>query len=138
MQLDVQLPLQREDASIVELGLRAFTDERAGPVDARSFGIYLRDDAGTVVGGLNGELRWTWLYIAHLWLPGEYRGRGIGTALLMRAETFAREQGARAAYLDTLEFHALEFYEKHGYRPFGVLQDFPPGFRRFYLQKSLV
>jgi hypothetical protein len=39
--------------------------------------------------------------------------------------------------LDTFEFQALPFYERRGYRVFGTLDGFPPGYRRFYLQKSL-
>jgi GNAT superfamily N-acetyltransferase len=137
MQLELQPSPSVDDARLVESGLRSFTDGHAGPVNARPFGVYLRASDGSTLGGLNAELRWTWLYVAHLWLPEEHRGRGIGSELLRRAEEFAREQGARAAYLDTLDFQAVDFYQRRGYMVFGTLEDFPPGFRRFYLQKAL-
>jgi GNAT superfamily N-acetyltransferase len=122
---------------VVHDGLRAFTDAHAGPVGARPFAIFVRDPDGRVAGGLDGELRWTWLFVAHLWLPEEMRGRGLGSALLECAESFAREHAGTGVYLDTLEFQALSFYRRRGYSIYGVLEGFPPGSRRFYLQKRL-
>ena len=135
--LDVELAPSPDNLRVVHDGLRAFTDSYAGPVNARPFAIFVRSPDGGVLGGLDGELRWTWLYIAHLWLPDALRGHGLGSALLARAESFAREQGCSAAYLDTLEFQAPSFYQRRGYSIYGVLEGFPPGSRRYYLQKQL-
>lgn len=135
--LDLDLAPRAEDLRVIHDGLRAFTDGYAGPVNARPFAIFVRDDAGNVLGGLDAELRWTWLFISHLWLPEPLRGHGLGTALLARAEAFAREQDCEAVYLDTLEFQAVSFYKRRGYGIYGVLEGFPPDSRRFHLQKSL-
>jgi GNAT superfamily N-acetyltransferase len=135
--LEIELTPSPDDLRVVGDGLRAFTDSYAGPVNARPFAIFVRDARVRVVGGLEGELRWSWLFVARLWLPDALRGRGIGSALLARAEAFAREQGCTGVYLDTLEFQALDFYRRRGYSVYGVLEGFPPGSRRFYLQKSL-
>ena len=135
--LSVEWTPAPDELRVVHDGLRAFTDHIAGPMNARPFAIFVRDADGRVLGGLDGELRWTWLYVAYLWLPETLRGRGLGSALLARAEAAAREYGATAAYLDTLEFQALAFYERHGYRVYGVLEGFPPGSRRFHLEKHL-
>lgn len=135
--LDLVLAPRPEDVRVIHEGLRAFTDSYAGPVKPRPFAVFIRDNAGNVLGGLDAELRWTWLFIAHLWLPERLRGQGLGSALLGRAEAFAKEQDCAAVYLDTLEFQAVSFYERRGYRTYGVLEGFPPGYRRFYLQKSL-
>lgn len=135
--LEVELTPLPDAVSIIHDGLRAFTDNFVGPVNARPFAIFVRSNDGNVLGGLDGELRWTWLYVAHLWLPEALRGRGLGSELLARAESFAREQGCTDAYLDTLEFQALSFYQRRGYSTYGVLEGFPPGSRRYYLQKRL-
>ncbi len=135
--LDLDLAPRPDDLRVIHEGLRAFTDGYAGPVNARPFAIFIRDDAGNVVGGLDAELRWTWLFVSHLWLPEQLRGHGLGSALMARAEAFAEEQDCAGVYLDTLEFQAVSFYERRGYRTYGVLEGFPPGSRRFYLQKSL-
>ena len=135
--LDLDLAPGPEDLRVIREGLRAFTDGHAGPVNARPFAIFVRDHDGNVVGGLEGELRWTWLFIAHLWLPEPFRGRGLGSRLLARAEEFGRQHNCTAAYLDTLEFQALSFYQHRGYTVYGVLDGFPPSSRRVYLQKRL-
>jgi hypothetical protein len=49
----------------------------------------------------------------------------------------ARWRGARNAYLDTFSFQAPDFYQRHGYRVFGELVDFPPGHTRYYMTKQL-
>ncbi len=135
--LDLELSPRSEDLRVIHEGLRAFTDSYAGPVNARPFAIFVRDQDGNVVGGLEGELRWTWLFIGYLWLPESLRRHGLGSALLAQAEAFAQTQGCTGVYLDTLEFQALSFYERHGYNIYGVLDGFPPASRRFHLQKRL-
>jgi hypothetical protein len=40
--------------------------------------------------------------------------------------------------LDTREFQARPFYERAGYRVFGELSDFPPGWKAYWMEKSLV
>jgi GNAT superfamily N-acetyltransferase len=72
-----------------------------------------------------------------LWVAQPYRGRGVGSRLLSDAETVAREKRCRGAYLDTFTFQAPKFYEKHGYREFGRLSDFPAGQSRIWLAKPL-
>ena len=135
--LDLDPAPRPVDLRVIHEGLRAFTDGYAGPVNARPFAIFVRDHDGAVVGGLEGELRWTWLFIGYLWLPERLRGQGLGSALVARAEAYAETQGCTGVYLDTLEFQALNFYERHGYSIYGVLDGFQPGFRRFHLQKHL-
>ena len=39
--------------------------------------------------------------------------------------------------LDTAEFQAKPFYEKYGYRVYGVLDELPPNSRNYYLFKDL-
>ena len=36
-----------------------------------------------------------------------------------------------------VEYQARPFYEKLGYELFGTLDGYPPGYRQFYLRKSL-
>ena len=135
--LDLDLAPRPEDLRVIHEGLRAYTDGYAGPVNARPFAIFVRDQDGNVVGGLEAELRWTWLFVGYLWLPEQLRGQGLGSALLAQAEAFAQRQGCTGVYLDTLEFQALSFYGRRGYSIYGVLDGFPPGSRRFHLQKAL-
>ena len=125
------------DVRAVVDGLLAFNVERIGDPGEEQVGIFVRDAAGGVVGGLVGLIRWKWLYIAKLWLPDELRGRGLGTRLIRAAEEHARRRGCTHASLDTFEYQARPFYEKLGYRVFGTLEGFPPGYRQHYLARTL-
>jgi GNAT superfamily N-acetyltransferase len=90
-----------------------------------------------VMGGIIGETHWNWLFINLLWIDETLRGQGYGHQLLQAAECEGRLRGATYAYLDTFSFQAPEFYQKHGYQVFGVLEDFPPGHKRYYFTKQL-
>lgn len=83
------------------------------------------------------QIYWDWLYVDLMWMRAELRGQGYGHELLTRVEEEARRRGAKQAFLDTFSFQAPGFYEKHGYRVFGELADFPQGHRRFYMTKAL-
>ena len=125
------------DRQVVVDGLLRFNIGFIGDPHFAPLGVFVRDAMGDVVGGLVGHTRWEWLYVEKLWLPDELRGRGLGSRLLRAAESRARERGCRGVYLDTFEYQALPFYQKLGYELFGTLDDFPPGYRQFYLRKRL-
>ena len=78
-----------------------------------------------------------WLYVHILWVAAAWRGRGLGRRLLQVAEAEGLRRGCRHASLDTYEFQARAFYEREGYVVFGVLEDFPPGWRRYSMRKDL-
>ena len=123
------------DAEVVQEGLLAFNEAIIGPPNERPLAAFLRDDAGNVVGGLLGHTKWRWGYVSKLWVPAELRGRGYGSALLVAAETEAWSRGCLGMFLDTFEYQALPFYERHGYELFGTLEGFPPGYRQHYVRK---
>ncbi len=123
-------------ANIIHAGLHAFNEGHAGPSHFRKVQLILRDSDGVVRGGLLGRQSWGWLLVDILWLDEPLRGAGLGTQLLRQAEAEAREVGCTRAVLDTFEFQALPFYQRNGYSVFGVQEDYPPGSRRYYLQKN--
>jgi ribosomal protein S18 acetylase RimI-like enzyme len=84
-----------------------------------------------------GATAWQWLFIRLLWLPETLRGTGLGRDLMQRAEAEASARGCGNVWLDTYSFQARGFYEKLGYTVFGTLEGYPPGHRRYFLQKRL-
>ena len=124
------------DEQVVLDGLLAFNVSYIGDPGFRPVGCFLRDDAGDVLGGLLGYVRWRWLYIAKFWLPESLRGQGHGRRLMQEAERWAWSQECLGVYLDTFEYQALPFYEKLGYETFGVLEGYPPGYRQYFLRKA--
>ena len=124
-------------AHAVVRGLVSFNTEHAGPADDEPLALSARGADGEVVGGLVGATGWQWLAIQLLWVDAAHRGRGVGRALLRRAELEARGRGCTTAMVDTFDFQAPRFYEAEGYTIWGVLEGYPPGHQRFYLRKTL-
>jgi GNAT superfamily N-acetyltransferase len=58
------------------------------------------------------------LYIEILWVHEDFLKKGYGTALLKDVEQLSRENGCILIHLDTFDFQAKAFYEKHGYEVF--------------------
>ncbi|BAT55347.1 Putative N-acetylmannosamine-6-phosphate epimerase superfamily protein [Nostoc sp. NIES-3756] len=104
---------------------------------ASSISVLIRNTEVEIVGGLVGKIHWGWLFVSYLWVDERLRGQGYGTQLLLKAEQAANERGCSYAYLDTFSFQALGFYQRLGYEIFGVLENFPPGHQRYFLQKNL-
>ena len=117
--------------------LIAYNALQTGISDHRPLIVALRDDQGEVVGGLWGRTGYSWLYVELLVVPESLRGKRVGTELLGRAEAEAFARGCRHVWLDTFEFQARGFYERLGYRCFGELADYPPGFSRYFMTKAL-
>jgi GNAT superfamily N-acetyltransferase len=119
-------------------GLRRFNEETAR-VDAtvHHFTVFVHDERGEVAGGLVAQMVYGWLYVDKFWLPASMRGTGTGSAVLRAAEAKAVTHGCRWSHLQTLDFQALPFYERHGYEVFAVLDGYPVGGKRYYMKKTL-
>jgi ribosomal protein S18 acetylase RimI-like enzyme len=103
----------------------------------RDLGIFWEDDRGRRQAGLIGSSHGNWLTVSYLWVHADCRGRGVGSALLRRAEEIGRERGCRSVFLDTFDFQAPEFYRRLGYREVFALTDYPLTGKRFYFTKML-
>lgn len=127
-----------QDTKTVWDGLAAFNLQHAPADDYQPLALFVRDNQGQIMGGLLGETFWEWLHVSIVWLSEDLRGRGFGRDLLTAAEKEALRRGCHSAFLDTLSFQAVEFYEKQGYKIYGKLDNFPPGGHvRYFMQKAL-
>jgi ribosomal protein S18 acetylase RimI-like enzyme len=86
--------------------------------------VFIRDDDENIVGGLTAKTYWEYLEIPFLWVDEGQRRSGVGAQLMANAEGEARMRGCKHAFLDTLSFQALGFYQKLGYQEFGRLSEF--------------
>lgn len=135
--LRIQPSTSVDDAATIARELLAFNQVRIGPSNEQPVQFVVRDEAGTIVGGLLGVTRWQWLYVAKLWVDERRRGQGVGTRLLQMAEDEARRRGCTGASLDTFEHQARPFSEKLGWELIGTLEGYPAGTRQYYLRKPL-
>ena len=126
-----------EDERMVGEGLNVYNQSQVGADNFRRLNLYLRDEYGTIVGGLLGATYWGWCAVNVVWMEEALRGQGLGRRLLELAENEARERGCRGMHLDTMSFQALAFYQRLGFTIFGEIEDIPLGHTRFFLKKRL-
>lgn len=121
----------------IQEGINQFNQEQAGDYNYKKLCFSLRDSEQKIVGGLVGETYWDCFYIELFWISEPYRKGGYGSTILQMAEDEARGRGVKQVFLNTFSFQAPDFYEKHGYRVFGELFGFPPGYKCCFLTKNL-
>jgi GNAT superfamily N-acetyltransferase len=124
------------DVEALLSALIAFNEPYLGQRDARPLAVIVRGE-GRLISGLSGMTARGFLSVELFWVAPDRRGLGLGSRVLQAAEAEARRRGCHSAYLDTFDFQARGFYERHGYRMFGELAGFPGGHRRLYMAKHL-
>ena len=123
--------------SDIQTPLVNYNQSQAGPSQHRPLAVVIRDSQDLVVGGLWGATGYGWLFTQLLVVPESARGKGMGRQLIKLAESEAVARGCHSAWLDTFQLQARGFYEHLGYRCFGELPEYPVGFTRSFMQKSL-
>lgn len=80
---------------------------------------------GKLVGTIGGRHESGVIYIETVMTAENYRGRGIGTMLIKKAEEFGKKFGAHRTWLITgKNWNENEFYKKLGFEIAGELPDF--------------
>jgi len=133
-------PATEEEVQSGEIGrrLREFNYTYVGEYPATQYiRLNAREADGSVVGGIRAVVALFWLRVEVLWVDEAVRERGIGSRLLADAERLAREMGARNAALETFEWQAPRFYQKHGYEEVARLEGYVKGFYLALMKKAL-
>ena len=127
-----------EDIQRLEAGLTEHSLEFVDGPGFRPLAVFARSPTDELLGGAYGLVNWDWFHLKLLWVAERARSRSIGLRLLERIEDAARARGCSHAHLDTFSYQAQPFYERHGYRVFGVLSGYPTAdHSRLFLSKSL-
>lgn len=96
------------------------------------------DAENNIIAGCYAKMYcWNIIYIDILWVDERYRKQGLGSKLLEQIEKIAVERKCSLIHLDTFDFQAKDFYLKHGYEVFGILEDCPQNHCRYYLKKKV-
>jgi ribosomal protein S18 acetylase RimI-like enzyme len=123
------------DRKLIEDALLAFNQPFL-PGRSKRVGIFIRDDKGKILAGLDAVIRAGWMFVDNLWVDASLRGQGVGRQLMAQAEVEAVARGCHSAWLDTMSFQAPGFYRKLGYEIFATL-DYPSEHKRHFLRKRL-
>ena len=130
-----------EEYELVDNGIVEYNSSKVPFTQEPSFisiNRVIKDLNGEVVGGINSQLCcWNCLSVDVLWVKEQNRKEGYGSVLLNEVEKIAKEKGCYLITLDTLDFQAKDFYLKHGYEIFGVLDDCPMEHKRYYMKKNI-
>lgn len=111
--------------------------ETSGRPESQPFAIFIRDEAGAIIGGLWGNSRCGSFFISLLIVPQSQRGQGMGRRLMEMAEAEALKRGCDHIWLDTFAFQAKDFYLKCGFEIFGTLEGQAPIHPRYFMKKPL-
>ncbi|MFC3746503.1 GNAT family N-acetyltransferase [Paenibacillus sp. GCM10012306] len=117
-----------------EYNMLHFPDDLKGRCEVVN--LFLKDADNQIYGGLVGEICWNWLEIEYLFVNEELRKSGYGKALMLEAESLAREKKCEFIKVDTLSFQALDFYKKLGFEVYGTLEN-AGSHTHYYLKKDL-
>ena len=134
------IPATQEEAKFIDDKIAEFNRNQVPVTQERTGGLknYVIKDKGEIIAGITSCVyRWGILYIDVLLVNENHRHKGLGSTLLQKVEQEAKAMGAYLSHLETYDFQALDFYLKHGYEVFGVLEDCPKDHKRYYLKKRL-
>ncbi|MEW6997413.1 GNAT family N-acetyltransferase [Colwelliaceae bacterium BS250] len=99
--------------------------------------VQIKNDNGEVIAGAAGRTFGDWLLIDTLWVSDELRGQNIGSQILKEIEFAAKQRGCVKCLLDTLNFQAMPFYEKYGYKTQWVQKNYPKTGCKYFMLKEL-
>lgn len=102
---------------------------------AHRFALAIRDEKGTLLGGLVGETRWSALFVSAVWVRPEVRHVGYGRALVRRAEEISRARQCEVILLNTPAHVATTFLLKCGFEVVGELDAASAGPRTWFARR---
>ena len=117
--------------------IRAYNRANREPSKSEPLNIYLEDEEGNLMAGMVAGTFGNWLEIEYLYVNDSLRGQGIGSKILEMAENESRNRGCKYSFVDTFNFQAPKFYEKHGYKEVFALKKYPYTGERYYYTKEL-
>ncbi len=137
MKLITSNGLARDTKRYVLARMRENTIAKDGiPFQEKKFAFSFYDRL-KLVAALDAVTCWDWAYIDTLWVAENFRGQGLGTQLMQQAESHARQHAQTGIYLWTQSWEAPRFYEKQGFEPFVVFENFPTLHQRCGYRKYL-
>jgi len=99
--------------------------------------VQIKNDQGEIIAGAAGRTFGDWLQLSTLWVSEALRGQKVGSKLLAEMEASAKKRGCVKCLLDTLNFQAMPFYEKHGYETQWIQEGYPKIGCKYFMVKVL-
>lgn len=129
---------KNEDIDILTRGITEYAKEQRGLGPPEPFAYFLRNSSHEIIAGCNGVIFYECMYIDQLWVHASYRNQKLGTLLIKQAEQYAKEQNCALITLNTMDWEALGFYEKLGYKLDFVRSGLKNNSKLYHLRKQPV
>ena len=129
--------IESQKSQVIGDLIRSYNRSKREAAESEPLNLYVEDDSGELLAGLVAETFGNWLEIEYLFVKEELRGQGIGSQLLQQVESEAKKRNCRYVFVNTYQFQAPAFYQKHGYQEVFALKDYPCTGQRHYYQKDL-
>ncbi|MGE0525768.1 MAG: GNAT family N-acetyltransferase [Bdellovibrionales bacterium] len=127
----------KELLDFFENRIEEFNNARWEIKKKRPVAVCVKAQEGVIIAGAAGKTFGKWLLIDNLWVAEHMRGSGLGSRVLKAMEASAKERGCEFVLLDTLNFQARPFYEKHGYECQWVQPHYPRDGCKYFMVKVL-
>lgn len=99
--------------------------------------VQIKDADGNIIAGAAARTFGNWLMLNTLWVSESHRGKNMGSDILNAIEDAGRKRGCIHSVLDTLNFQAMPFYQKHGYETQWTQENYPKTGCKYYMVKRL-
>ncbi|EAS40756.1 N-acetyltransferase [Photobacterium profundum] len=136
MEFELDLAPTEENINEIRNGLVEHNSPFLTDIDRRKVAYYAIDGESKVA-GITAEFFGSWLLINFLWVDKTIRGRGTGSELMAKLESYAMSQGCHSSMVDTFSFQAKPFYDKLGYECQMTLDNYPTSHSRYFFTKQL-
>ena len=138
MQFELEeTPLTEALLDKFDQGFSAQAIESLGLTNRMKRRAFVSNHDGNFVGAITLSTFWGILQIRQLFIEAPYRKQGLGTLLLNRAFTVGKEENCRFAFVETMSFQALPFYQKFGFSLEFTREGYDGGAVLYYLRKAL-
>jgi ribosomal protein S18 acetylase RimI-like enzyme len=98
---------------------------------------YVSLNQGTLAGAVVVEPFWGGLHIKYAFVVEDFRGHGLGRRLMESAFEYGRQHNCPFAFVETMSFQALGFYQKLGFELEYTRTGYTKGLAFHYLRRAL-
>jgi GNAT superfamily N-acetyltransferase len=128
------VPSTEDESEAVHEMLRAYNRKFMREFGDYSFHI---EDAGKIVAGIVAGSVFDTLEVEFLFVDENYRGKGLGRALIDHVEERAARDGLRRILLNTYSFQAPDFYRALGYEQLLKIEPCFGEYSQYFFMKRL-
>ena len=131
-------PLTDTLKAVIYDGFRLHSIAMTGHDGKNDLIAFVAMDKQDFAGAVAVAVFWGALHIKYVYVTEKYRDQGLGTRLMEYAFLYGKKNQCPFAFLETMSFQALEFYERLGFSLEFTRTGFSHGTSFHYLRKDLL